>query len=71
MWPMGLLFSNYVDLSENYVTLSYNDVDLSDITLTSRWQSVSLTLYKIRFSATSYNDIFLTRRHNVLTSRNK
>ena len=32
----------------NYVDLSDNDVDLSDIKLTSRWQLVALTGYKYK-----------------------
>ena len=44
------LSDHYVDLSENYVNLSHlyfdlsgNDVDLSDIKLTSRWQLITET----------------------------
>ena len=61
-----LYISNYVDLSENYV----------DFKLTSRWLLVALTGYenkdmKIRYLAISCGDIFLTSRHNDLTSQHK
>ena len=63
---------HYVDLKENYVNLSDNNVDLSDIKMTSRWQLVALTgsENKILYLATSC-EIFLTSRHNDLTSQHK
>ena len=74
--PKRRLFSNNVDLSDSDVDLSDSDVNLSDngvhlsdIKRTSRWLLVALTRYEIRYLATSCGDIFLTSRHNDLTSQ--
>ena len=65
------LSDHYVVLSENYADLSDNDVYLSDNKLTFRWQLVALTRYKNKILSFSCDDIFLTSRHNDLTSRHK
>ena len=64
---------HYVDLSDNYVDMPINDVELSDIKLTSRWPFGALknTLWKQYIKASSSDDNFLTNQHNDLTSRHK
>ena len=54
-------------MSDHYFDLSEDYVDLPDIKLTSRWQLVALTFIDILL----LYDIFLTGRHNDLTSQHK
>ena len=55
------LSKHFVDLSDNYVDFSDNYFALSDIKLTNRWQLVTLTRYKIKYLANSYNEFFFLK----------